>query len=597
MVFGLDAYAPLVVAATIVVLFLAFAREWRPPEVSAALAVSALLVLGILSVDDVLGVLANSAPATIAAMFVISAALVRTGAVEVFTRLATRRADHRPVLSMAIFLIAVALTSAVMNNTPLVMIMIPVAVTLAQELGRSPSKLLIPLSYAAIIGGTCTLLGTSTNILVDGVARAHGLAPFHIFEIAPLGLVLTFLGVAVMMAAQRLLPDRPLPAAVSSIRTSKKYIVEAVIREGSPHIGRRPAELAAFRRPDRRLIDVVRGDASLRRELDAVTLQAGDVLVLRSPVAEVLSMKEAGEIPSEEADEARRLQKIGARRSAVIEVLMAPGAKSLGKTLRHLRFRRRYGVYPFALHRRGANLADRFETTRLEVGDTLLIEGAPEDLQRLVEDETLVSVSEPEVRGFRRSQAPLAVGVLAAVVLGAALGLMPIAGLAVIGAAVVLATRCVEVEEAVQAVDWRILGLIFAMLAIGVAMDQTGLVEEIVALLVPVLQGASPLLALAFVYILGSMLTELVTNNAVAIILTPIAIEVAAGLGVDARPFVVAVMFAASASFLTPIGYQTNTLVYSAGGYRFFDFVRIGALMNLLAMACALTLIPLLWPL
>ena len=591
MVFGLDALAPWLVAALIAVLFVAFAREWRPPEVTAGLAVSALLILGILSVDDVLGVLSNSAPLTIAAMFVISAALVRIGAVEVCTRFATGAAGKRPLLALLIFLIAVALTSAVMNNTPLVMIMIPVAVALAQEIGRAPSKLLIPLSYAAILGGTCTLLGTSTNILVDGVARARGLAPFHIFEIAPLGLVLATLGVVIMVAAQRLLPDRPLPAAVSSIRTSKKYIVEAVIKEGSAHIGRRPAELAAFRRPDRRLIDVLRGDDSLRRELDAITLQAGDVLVIRSSVGEVLSMKEAGELPREDA-----VQKIAERRSAVIEVLVAPGARVLGKTLRHLRLRRRYGVYPFALHRRGANLAERFETTRLEVGDTLLIEGAPEDLKRLVEDESLVSVSEPEARGFRRAKAPLAVGVLAAVVLGSAAGLMPIAGLAAIGAAVVLATGCVEVEEAVEAVDWRILGLIFAMLAIGVAMDQTGLARAIGTWVGSTVGHLGPVVTVAAFYLLTSLLTELMSNQAAAVVLTPIALTTAAELQMNPYTLVVAVMFGASASFMTPTGYQTNTLIYAPGGYHYSDFLRVGGLLNLMLTVVAAVFIPILFP-
>lgn len=593
MLYGFEAAAPYVVTVLLLLLFVAFALEWRPPEVSAAAAVALLLALDVLSVKDVLAVFSNTAPITIAAMFIISAALLRTGALESFAFYMSKQAGARPNLALYLFLLAVVVLSAFMNNTPLVMLMIPVAVTMAAELQRAPTKLLIPLSYAAILGGTCTLLGTSTNILVDGVARNYGLPAFGIFEIAPLGLIASVLGVGYLVLAQRLLPDRTSLSSISGLTTQPKFMVEIVIEEGSPLIGQHPREIAAFNQVERKVVDVIRGDASLRRNMSGVEIQAGDILVVRSPAREVLTMKEAGQLKEREAE---RIQRIGTRKSVIVEVLLTPGTQILGRTLGQLRLRRRYGIYPLALHRRGANLERRFETTPLEIGDILLLEGAPEDIRRLVEDQELVNVAEPRARGFRRAKAPIAIAAIVFVVLGAALNLMPIAGLAVIGAAVVLAARCIEAEEAFASVDWRILTLIFSMLAFGTAMEKTHLVEGLVSWVSPLLQSTSPLVALLCVYLLSAVLTELVTNNAVAVIMTPIAIALAVSLEISPQPFVIAVMFAASMSFLTPIGYQTNTLVYSAGGYRFTDFLRFGAPMTLLAACVAMLLIPLIWP-
>ncbi|SFS38861.1 Di-and tricarboxylate transporter [Sulfitobacter marinus] len=578
-----------ILALTIVaVMFVMFLRESLPTEVVALAGAALMLVLGILPYDDAQAVLQNSAPWTIAAMFIVMGALVRTGALDVLTRLAERYAKTNPKTTVVGVIIAVMAASAIMNNTPVVVVMIPVVVQLSQTLGTKASKLLIPLSYAAIMGGSLTLIGTSTNLLVDGVARSQGLDPFGIFEILPIGLVVCAWGLIYMAVfAPRLLPARDSMANMLSDRSKMKFFTEAVIPPESNLIGREVLDVQLFKREGVRLIDVVRGDQSLRRDLAAVQLRVGDRVVLRTQMTELLSLQANKEL--------KRVDQVSAVETSTVEVLITPGCKMVGRSLGALRLRRRYGVYPMAVHRRNQNIGRQLDDLIVKVGDTLLLEGAMEDIQRLASDMDMVDVSQPSARAFRRGHAPIAITALAGIVIFAALNVAPILLLAVIAVALVLVTGCIDADEAFTFIDGRLLALIFSMLAIGAGLQNSGAINLIVDNIAPFLGTLSPFYVIFSVFLLTTILTEIVSNNAVAVIMTPIAISLGTALGMDPRPLVVAVMIAASCAFATPIGYQTNTLVYGPGGYRFTDFMRIGIPLNLTMSVLVSSVIPLIW--
>jgi di/tricarboxylate transporter len=501
-------------------------------------------------------------------------------------------------------MVGAGVLSAFINNTPVVVVGLPVAIHLAKRAGVPASIFLIPLSYAAVFGGCCTLVGTSTNILGSGLLNDAGQKPLGMFEIGAVGLPLAIIGTLyTVWAAPKLLPARKtLAEDVSGEAGISEYAVEATVHPNSPVIGKTLLEAGFGPRTGMRIIEILRRGEPVFEPLDSLRLQDGDQLVIvgaPSGVASVISMQGV----NLKAESGKTGDYLAAHETHLAEAIVGPLSEITGRSLRDINFRQRFGLVVLAIHRRGLNLSRGFESVPLQAGDTLLVMGSDANINQLRRSSDLLLLDRTRVpTSAQKASAPLVFATLAAVIGVSAFELVPIEIAAIAGCVFLMVAGAIKPREAYASVDWPLMFLIYTTIALGTAMETTGAANYIAQNMVGATAGLfeeawKPIAMLAVIYILTVIITEVLSNNATVVLMMPIALGVALQMGLDPRPFAIAIILGSSAGFATPIGYQTNTFVYSAGGYRFSDFFRIGLPLNLLYLVGALVLIPWIWPL
>jgi len=586
----------------LVAAFASFVWEKVSPDVTAMGVFAVIVATGLLTPKDAFSVFSNTAPFTVGAMFILSAALVKCGAIDRISAAVAGAAGLSYPLVIFGLVGTVALVSAFINNTPVVVVFLPVVMHLARKMKLAPSKFLIPLSYAAVLGGSCTLIGTSTNLVVDGILQIKGEPSLRMFELAWLGVPATIVG-AVYLAifGNRLLPVREMLTSILTEEEKREYIVEAFVHPDTAAVGRTLSAAGLGRGTGIRVLEIVRDGIALQSAPEKVLLEAGDRLVLACRPKGIAATRGVDGIDLvSELDVG--LEQIAIHEGSLVEAVVNPHSEMVGRTVREVNFRQRYRMVVLALHRKGENVREQLEHIPIEAGDVLLMMGTDQAIDALRHDPDFVLFDRERVPAKSKNrQISLVLGIIAAVVLGETLGYVPIELGALIGCLVLCGSGFLRPKEAYDAIEWPVLFVIFGMLAMGLAMDRTGAaawvarecVEAVHHFVAP---AYKPLVMLAVIYLATTVLTEILSNNAVAALMIPIVLGIAAELQVNPRPFIIAATFAASAAFATPIGYQTNTYVYGVGGYRFGDFARIGIPLNIVCFITAMIVVPRVFP-
>ena len=576
--------------AVIVIAMALFASEKLRVDLVALLVLAALVVLGIVSPGEALTGFSNEATVTVAAMFALSLGIERSGALDPLTRLLSR--IRQPWLLTLAMMLAIAPLGAFMKNIALVALFLPLALRVCQRSGTPPGRVLMPMAFAAQMGGVCTLIGTSSNLLADSLAQKHGLPPFGVFEFVRLGALLAVAGIVYLMLVGRWLLPRHLKAETPDEVDIGKYVTELEVGADSPLLGRRIEEIRLRERHGVQPLELLRGARRMWSPGEQ-QIAVGDVLLVRGDWDKVEDFKRSARLHNPVDG---RYANDSARPHLLIELLVAPASAAEGRRFIETGLDWRYHARVLAIHRRGQVLRDKLSDVTLAVGDVLLVMLDGEALARLRLDDSYIVLSERDEAQRTPRKALYATAIMAAVVIASGLHALPIPIAAICGATAMALAGCYGRQDVYAGIDWKIIILLGAILPLGLAIEKSGLSHVVVDGALALVGTHDPLGALLMVYLLTALLTELMGHNPSVVLMVGIAVAVAHAVGANPRPFVVAVAFAAATSFATPVGYPTNTMVYYAGGYRFTDFMKAG--IPLIALFCALSmwLIPLFWP-
>mgnify|MGYP000477589498 FL=1 len=578
-----------------------FVMEILPIEVTAMGAIGILLLFDVLTWQETISGFSNPAVITIGAIFIMSRALVKTGFLEVFADFLAKKGGNRKWLTIFIFLLTVSIISGFINNTAAVAIFIPLGIDLCQRFRISPTKVLLPLSYAAIFGGTLTLIGTSTNLVVSSIMEEMNMAPFSMFEFTKLGLIFLVLGTLYnMIISKWFMPSRSIISSLTRKYHMGSFLTEFKVGEDSPLIGNAYKDLDISQKYNLQVYKIIRDSKNIRFNLQNIIIREGDIFLVHINVKDMLKFKDEMKVLLL-TDVKMNVAELTGKNHVIVEGLVSQQSALIGKTLQEFDFRNRYGSFVLAVKRQRELLRDKIAHIRLKFSDTLLIMVPKERLEILRTSNNLIVLEELDIHLRYERYWWFSILVIPAVMLLAAFGVIPIVKAAILGAILLLVMRTLSIQDAYESISWSVIFLIASLVPMGIAIQKTNLDEVTGNLIIGIGtligggEGLDPVIILAVLYGVTFILSAFISNVAVAVMLTPIGIMLATILNVDPRPFLVAICFGASCSFMTPMGYQTNMMVFAPGQYRLKDFFQMGIPLTLVFWITAVYWIPRFW--
>ena len=578
-----------------------FVMEILPIEVTAMGAIGILLLFDVLTWQETISGFSNPAVITIGAIFIMSRALVKTGFLEVFADFLAKKGGNHKWLTIFIFLLTVSIISGFINNTAAVAIFIPLGIDLCQRFRISPTKVLLPLSYAAIFGGTLTLIGTSTNLVVSSIMEGMNMAPFSMFEFTKLGLIFLVLGTLYnMIISKWFMPSRSIISSLTRKYHMGSFLTEFKVGEDSPLIGNAYKDLDISQKYNLQVYKIIRDSENIRFNLQNIIIREGDIFLVHINVKDMLKFKDDMKVLLL-TDVKMNVAELTGKNHVIVEGLVSQQSALIGKTLQEFDFRNRYGSFVLAVKRQRELLRDKIAHIRLKFSDTLLIMVPKERLEILRTSNNLIVLEELDIHLRYERYWWFSILVIPAVMLLAAFGVIPIVKAAILGAILLLVMRTLSIQDAYESISWSVIFLIASLVPMGIAIQKTNLDEVTGNLIIGIGtligggEGLDPVIILAVLYGVTFILSAFISNVAVAVMLTPIGIMLATILNVDPRPFLVAICFGASCSFMTPMGYQTNMMVFAPGQYRLKDFFQMGIPLTLVFWITAVYWIPRFW--